>query len=190
MYKLVAIIGEAGSGKDYLVKQLVQNNPDLFHKIVPCTTRPQRDGEIDGETYHFISNNDFQDLASHDKILDQTCFKHWYYGSRIDLLDENKINIGVFNPTGIRQVLKRKSLIQIKLYRLKVDDKIRIIRQLEREESPDITEIARRFLADKEDFNNLDFKEEFSLSNNNFEDFYNNLKIIKKASQEDWDNKD
>ena len=38
MVKIIAIIGEAGSGKDYLVKKLIFNYPDLFHEIVSCTT--------------------------------------------------------------------------------------------------------------------------------------------------------
>lgn len=57
MVKIIAIIGEAGSGKDYLVKKLIFNYPDLFHEIVSCTTRPRRENEIDGIHYHFLTKD-------------------------------------------------------------------------------------------------------------------------------------
>ena len=45
--RIIAIIGEAGSGKDSLIEKLIKNK-ELFHKIIPCTTRPLRENEIDG----------------------------------------------------------------------------------------------------------------------------------------------
>ena len=45
--RIIAIMGEAGSGKDSLVEKLIKNK-ELFHKIIPCTTRPLRENEIDG----------------------------------------------------------------------------------------------------------------------------------------------
>ncbi len=45
------ILGKSGSGKDYLMRKLVEKN------LVGClksTTRPQRKNEIQGITYNFI----------------------------------------------------------------------------------------------------------------------------------------
>lgn len=45
--RIIAIMGEAGSGKDFLLEKLIKNK-ELFHKIIPCTTRPLRENEVNG----------------------------------------------------------------------------------------------------------------------------------------------
>jgi guanylate kinase len=41
MYKIVALMGEAGSGKDRTLKEVLKAAPH-FNEIVSCTTRPPR----------------------------------------------------------------------------------------------------------------------------------------------------
>ena len=43
-YKVIALIGEAGSGKDTMLKEVLKLNPN-FNEIISCTTRPIREGE-------------------------------------------------------------------------------------------------------------------------------------------------
>ena len=57
-YKILAIIGQAGSGKDTLMKKVLAINDNL-HEIVSFTTRPPREGEVDGVNYHFIDGEEF-----------------------------------------------------------------------------------------------------------------------------------
>ena len=54
MIRVYAIIGKAGSGKDYILKKVLKNIDD--HGIVSCTTRPPREGEVEGKDYHFVSS--------------------------------------------------------------------------------------------------------------------------------------
>jgi guanylate kinase len=42
--KIVALIGESGSGKDTFMQEVLKLRPDL-HEIISCTTRPIREGE-------------------------------------------------------------------------------------------------------------------------------------------------
>ena len=182
--RIIAIIGEAGTGKDSLVDRLIKDK-ELFTKIIPCTTRPPRDGESNGVQYYFLPEKEFQIYASSFQILDQTCFKGWLYGAREFDLSYEKINIGVFNPAGVRQIIKRNDL-DVKVFRLKVEPAKRMQRQLCREAKPDVSEIARRFLADEQDFKNLDFKMT-ELSNNFVSDLKQNIKIIQKTAY-NWDN--
>jgi guanylate kinase len=51
--KFGVIAGPAGAGKDTLRDGLVQRYPDKYLPILSTTTRPPRDGEVDGHTYHF-----------------------------------------------------------------------------------------------------------------------------------------
>ena len=47
MFKIVALIGEAGSGKDTIMQRILASSPLAFNEIISCTTRPMREGEIE-----------------------------------------------------------------------------------------------------------------------------------------------
>jgi len=55
---LVILAGPAGSGKTTLCERLVAED-HAFSRVVTATTRPPREGEIDGRHYHFISPAEF-----------------------------------------------------------------------------------------------------------------------------------
>lgn len=155
MYKIIAIMGKAGSGKDSIMQGVLKQNPHL-HEIISCTTRPPREGEIDGVNYHFLTGEEFGDKVLHQEMLEATCFNDWFYGTSYDSLRSDCINIGVFNPTGIESLLSFPD-IDLKVYYILASDKQRLIRQLNREPNPDVQEIVRRFKADTIDFENIDF---------------------------------
>ena len=52
-YKIIALIGKAGSGKDTILNKVLDINP-TFHKIINSTTREPREGEVEGEEYDCI----------------------------------------------------------------------------------------------------------------------------------------
>lgn len=116
MNKIYAIIGEAGSGKDRLAKTLVEERPDLFHGLISYTTRPPREGEVNGKDYFFISLSEFQDKVKNGDILEYTQFRGWWYGTATDQLVKDKINIGVFNPTGVYSLSLKE--MDLRTYRL------------------------------------------------------------------------
>lgn len=157
MYKILAFIGEAGAGKDSLAKAVIKRNPE-FHNIVSCTTRPKREKEVEGIDYHFLTIEEFTNKVLNYEMLEATEFNDWFYGTSIDSLDENKINVGVFNPAGIESLLSRSKEISLYVFWVKASDKTRLMRQLEREDNPNIDEIIRRYKADKMDFDDIDFK--------------------------------
>ena len=53
--KILAIIGKSGSGKDSLMEKIKEANLKNVNIIVGTTTRPPREGEVDGIDYHFVS---------------------------------------------------------------------------------------------------------------------------------------
>lgn len=147
--KILAIVGESGTGKDTIAKRLCKNKK--YHPIVSTTTRPKREGEIEGVNYHFVSPDTFGDLVAKDKMLEATCFNDWFYGTSLGSLDKDKINVGVFNPEGL-DILAENNIIDLYVARIIVDDKTRLMRQLKREKNPNVDEIIRRYKTDKEDF--------------------------------------
>ena len=150
-YILIILCGPAGSGKNYILNNLMSKYPDDLNLIIPDTTRPPRDSEKDGVDYNFLTTDEFFTK----KHLEVTEFNNWYYGTPIDALRQNKINITILNPMAILQIYKYIDNLNIKIFYIDVPDKIRILRQLNRETFPDVYEICRRFLADKQDFNKL-----------------------------------
>lgn len=160
-YKIVAISGKSGVGKDTIQRLLVEKFPNLFNGIVSTTSRPPRENEVDGVDYHYKTTEYFAEEI--DNFLEIAFFREWVYGTEITSLSKDKINIGVFNPTGIKTMLeeKRVEVIPIELF---IEEKERIIRILQRESCPDTLEVARRILTDHEDFSNIDY-DRFKIKN-------------------------
>jgi len=55
---LFVLIGPSGSGKSTFCSRLVKDFDDL-HYSTSVTSRPPRDGEVQGKSYHFVSREDF-----------------------------------------------------------------------------------------------------------------------------------
>lgn len=150
-YKVIAICGKSASGKDTLLRYTIMNYMWL-HKVINCTTRPPRENEVDGKNYHFLSLEEFAHKdAIEGKMIEVTKFREWYYGTSVEDLSLDEINIGVFNPAGIYALMQRED-VDLYVVQVVASDKTRLLRSLTREDNPDVDEIVRRYLADREDF--------------------------------------
>lgn len=156
MYKIIALIGKAGSGKDTMMHRVLERNPNL-HEIVSCTTRPRREGEVEGVNYFYLTPEQFGDKVLHNEMLEATCFNDWFYGTSYESLRSDVTNIGVFNPAGIESLLGRRDVI-VHVFYVTASPKNRLLRQLNREKDPDVDEIIRRYKADEIDFADLNFE--------------------------------
>lgn len=154
MYKIIGLIGESGCGKDSIMDAILALNPDL-HPIVNCTTRPRREGEVHGIDYFYYTPEQFGDMVLHDEMLECTVFNDWFYGTSYDSIRSDCVNIGVFNPTAAEALAARPD-VELVLIRIVAPPKTRLLRQLNREEEPDVDEIVRRYQADKIDFANIE----------------------------------
>lgn len=134
-----------------------------------------REKEINGEDYWFVSDLVFKAGVISQDIIGWACFNNWYYGTSIEHLSTEKVNIGVFNPEAIRQLQKNEN-IDLTIFELYAYDKERLLRQLNRETNPNVEEIIRRYNTDKEDFKNL--PNCHHLINENPKDLVTNIGII------------
>ena len=91
MYKVIAIIGQSGSGKDTVLSRVLENYENKFNKLIPFTTRPKRPNEVDGENYYFVSSKKEKEAIMISE------YNNWFYGYNKKNFSEDKINIGVFN---------------------------------------------------------------------------------------------
>ena len=157
---IVALFGAAGAGKDALQKEIVFQSPNLFHEIISSTTRPPREYEKNGIDYIFLSDNEYKEYLEKNCFIEHTDFRDWHYGTLFSSIEKGKFNIGVFNISGVKQLLQLpKDMYHIIPIYIIATQKTRLLRQLNREESPDCDEIIRRYQADAEDLtpNNLNF---------------------------------
>ena len=182
MYKMVVFMGKAGAGKDSTMQQVLKllaekNIISEVHEIVSCTSRPIRENEAHGVNYYYYHPDDFAMKIINDEMLEFTNFNNWWYGTSYDSVrSDGIVNIGVFNPSGVRQLLDRPDC-DVTVYWVTTSDKQRLYRQLSREENPDVKEIIRRFNADEEDFADIDF-DYTEVVNETFDDFYANAEQI------------
>ena len=77
---LVLYTGCSGVGKGTIMKQLLRREPTI-RLSVSNTTRPPREGEIDGVHYNFVSREDFLALADDDGYIEHAEYCGNLYGT-------------------------------------------------------------------------------------------------------------
>lgn len=150
--KLIALCGKSAVGKDTFLQMMLDILGEKAHELISHTTRPPRQGEVDGKNYHFISEDEFLHKIWHNEMLETAKYRNWWYGTAIDALVEDKINIGVFNRKGLESLKNYKGDLDIYIVLIMASDKVRLLRSLNREENPDVAEIVRRYQADEEEW--------------------------------------
>ncbi len=152
--KINIILGKTSSGKTTVLHKLC----DLynFNKIVTTTTRPMRNGEIEGKDYHFTSRLEFLDKAAKGMFIEWKSYDTlvkgvpdtWFYGTERKYLTENGfIIVDVQGAKSFINALGRDSL---NIFYLEVDDQTIKDRAITR--GDDLTELDRRLEDDNKKF--------------------------------------
>lgn len=151
--KILAIYGMSAAGKDTFLNHL-SNNFDL-NKILLTTSRPPREKEIDGVDYLFKKK---KDILKSDDFLWPIDYNNWIYAIAKESIKDDKINVGIFNLYWMEKLFEdNDEHFDLMAIEISASDKDRLMRSLRREKNPDCDEICRRFLADKQDFNDVEF---------------------------------
>ncbi len=78
--KLIVISGASGVGKGTVLKKMMEKRPDLAFSV-SATTRPPRNGEVDGEHYYFVTRERFEELIRQGAFLEYDNHAGNYYGT-------------------------------------------------------------------------------------------------------------
>ena len=168
MGKIFCVMGKSATGKDTIYQKLLQENSLNLKRIIPYTTRPIREGEVEGREYHFCTEADVAVLEKEGKIVElrsyDTVYGIWKYftvnDGNIQLEKENYLLIGTLEAyIKIRDYFGAEQVLPIYV---EVEDGDRLLRAIAREKSQDVPkyeEMCRRFLADAKDFSEEKLKE-------------------------------
>lgn len=148
----LALVGASCTGKTTILHILSERG---YIPIISYTTRPKREGEVNGFDYNFISDETFEELKRQDFFAETTEYRVasddiWKYGTSRKDLEGNKILI--LNPEGLKNLKKDKSLDITAV--LLLADTGTIWNRL-RERGDNSAEATRRLDADHRDFEGI-----------------------------------
>ena len=108
--KLFVISGASGVGKSTVLSRVMARRDDLRFSV-SATTRAPRPGEVDGESYYFVTKEKFQEMIANDEFLEYDAHMANYYGTPEGQLNE-KLETGSvildIEPNGAFMVRKRR----------------------------------------------------------------------------------
>ena len=80
---LVIVTGPSGAGKTTLVRGALVHRP-AWKRMITSTTRPMREGEVNGQDYYFRTKEDFLKKVAEGKFIEHAEVYGNYYGVLID----------------------------------------------------------------------------------------------------------
>lgn len=136
MKTILTITGPTCSGKSTLEKDL--GKTFQYPKLTSITTRKQRQGEVNGKDYYFLTTAAFESLMTDNKLVEMTQVSDKYYGITTEELNTKLNNddtvVVVVEPAGLRQIseyCKLNNLRHISVF-LEVPSKLQATRFLRR----------------------------------------------------------
>jgi len=86
--KLILIVGPSGYGKGTIIADLRQRHPDWIYPV-SWTTREMRPGEIEGQVYHFVGEEEFEKGIADGQFLEYAIVhEKGYYGTdKLEIVD-------------------------------------------------------------------------------------------------------
>ena len=154
---ILILCGMSCTGKTSAMQGLVEKYD--YDPIVTYTTRPIREGEKEGVTYHYIDQQTFSTLLNSGFFIETTQYKVasseiWYYGTSVASIREAKSNsVIILNPDGLIKILSIIGKEKVCICYLTANEKTILGRSKAR--GDDKLEAYRRLEADKKDFRDV-----------------------------------
>ena len=159
MSRIFCVVGKSGSGKDTFYRAVLEKYRHRLTPIIPCTTRPMREGEVSGENYLFVTDSELHRLERQGRIIEKreyhTVQGLWTYFTRRFSLMEGLDYIVITTLEGAASFIRAFGEQAVRPVYLDLPDGQRLRRCLDREDRqsrPDYAELCRRYLADEGDF--------------------------------------
>lgn len=188
MCKVITITGCSASGKDTIFKEVLTVS-NYAKPIISTTTRPIRNGEVEGREYHFIDTKKAIEKIQKNEFVETREYKVangdiWIYGiekSRIDIHSKN-IYIVILDLQGLRQL--EEYVGKDNIFSIYIDTTMqeRILRSMSREgciSDDKCLEVCRRMIADNKEVASAKDYCNITLRNEKKDDARDCVKFIK-----------
>ena len=160
--RIYTLTGCSSNGKDKILNKLIDMNIGL-NTVVSTTSRPMRIGEKQDREYHFVSDEQSQDMLKNNKFVEHRIYNvvggTWIYGISKDSIDlySDKTYIAIIDFQGLLQLesyLNANELYNnlVSIY-IDCNYQNRLLRSLQREgnmNNNQVSEVVRRFSDDNE----------------------------------------
>lgn len=195
--KIYFLVGQSCTGKDTIKSKLLSIMPSLKNYVY-CTTRPMRDGEVDGREYLFKSRKDYERDISSGLVIESRVYNFngdtpvVYYSLAKEIDEELYIVTGT--PNMCHSYIEYYGSDIVKPIFIVVPDRERLMRAIKREDTNkgNYKEVARRFY---DEFNEYTKESILSLSgveyvNNDYlEDCIEDIRCIIEGINKNEDSK-
>lgn len=169
---LVLLSGVSGAGKDTIKKEMIARFENVT-SLPSFTDRPQREGDVPGQTYHFVSTEEFERMIEDKELYEYNVYSNHYYGTSRKLMNEminsGKIIIKDIDVNGTENLIELlKGEVKVITIFLKVPKEVLKNRLEERIDKASQIEIQNRL-------NRFDYEEskigvyDYVIKNNNLE---------------------
>ena len=169
---LVLLSGVSGAGKDTIKKELIKRMENVV-SLPSYTSRKMREGDVAGETYNFVTTEEFENMIKNNELYEYNVHHEHYYGTSRKLMNEKiasgKIIVKDIDVNGVENLINiLKQDTKVVTIFLRVPKEILVKRLENRIDKPDIKEITLRL-------NRFDYEEsrigmyDYVIKNNNLE---------------------
>lgn len=169
---LVLLSGVSGAGKDTIKKELIKRMENV-ESLPSFTDRLPREGEVDGEIYHFVATEEFERMIKDNELYEYDVHHEHYYGTSRKLMNEKiksgKIIVKDIDVNGTENLIKLlKNDVKLVTIFLRVPKDVLKTRLENRTDKPNIKEIQLRL-------NRFDYEEskidiyDYVIKNNDLE---------------------
>ena len=170
----------SGSGNTSLSRKLLELDLSISY-----TTRPPRPGEIDGEDYFFVNNDDFADMQEQNEFLEYAKVFDYYYGTPKkpvkNILDKGRDILFDIDWQGTQQLMNNSKDDLVKVFVLPPS-----IEELERrlkERKQDKDEIIQKRMSRASDEMSHYAEYDYILVNDNFDETVEEIISILNAER-------
>lgn len=186
---LVILSGVSGAGKDTIKRELVKRNNNMV-TLPSMTDRDIRPGDIPGETYQFISTEEFERMIRENELYEYNQHHNHYYGTSKKILNQTiqdgKIIIKDIDVNGTENLVHLlKNDVKVVTIFLRVPKEELRKRLKNREDHPSEKEINLR-LSRLEYEESKMYMYDYVLKNDNLE---KTLAIIQTIIMKEYENK-
>lgn len=112
-HSLIVLVGVSGAGKDTLVKRAGRRRS--LRKPISLTTRRQREEEVDGVDYYFITIEEFEEHINKGEVFEWAEFGGQLYGTLLSELQGAGVRLCIRENQGAKEMKEKLGAIIVGL---------------------------------------------------------------------------